>query len=361
MPALAFSALTLATLLGVAGLQVHYWPTFVPAIPPAFLWRISRVVWVVRLVVLSLAAIGVTSAPTTATFVWGAGCLVLAMLTGFFHPRRAIPPVSDPPHERADAETTLAAEAPIVTVEVDGQHAAWPLELIVPHHVVHDLVGARPVVATWCQSCRTAVVFDRLVDGRPLTFEPAGVWRRNMLLRDAETGSIWQQASGECVAGPLAGRGLGVLGGVLERFGPWQRENPAAAIAREPPRWTGLLPRRVVSFMLEHATRHALAPGRTAHDDRLPRAELVVGLVHRGVAYAWPFSTLVSAGTLTHALADGALVLEHDPLRDRVTAGWTSQGQRLPLRVERLFWAGWHEFHPETQLPKPPQFGGSDA
>jgi hypothetical protein len=41
-----------------------------------------------------------------------------------------------------------------------------------------------------------------------LTFHLAGISNQNFLMRDEQTGSFWQQVSGECVAGPLAGMKL---------------------------------------------------------------------------------------------------------------------------------------------------------
>ncbi len=350
MSTVSLAAFSLATALGVLGLQLHYWPTALPSLGPWFFVRLSSVRVMVQLGVLSLVALGLGTSRGVGSVLWACVGGLLALLTGFFHPKKALPAVTDPPHVAARDELDLAADATVVTVELDDAHAAWPLEVVLPHHLIHDEVNGRPVLVSWCQACRSANVFDRLVDGKALTFEVTSVWRRNMVVTDVETGSLWQQASGECVAGPLAGRSLTVLGGALERFGPWQQAHPAALVAREPTGWTGVLPRALVVRMLRGATRRAMVPGRTLTDRRLPGEAMVVGLVHRGVAWAWPLESVIAARRVEQPVEDGMLVVTFEPTRDLVEAVAVRGAERTRLRVERLFWAGWYEFHPDTRL-----------
>ncbi|MBL9099694.1 MAG: DUF3179 domain-containing protein [Myxococcales bacterium] len=51
-------------------------------------------------------------------------------------------------------------------------------------------------------------MWARTIDGQALKFHLAGIHNQNFLMRDEQTGSFWQQVSGECVAGPLRGERL---------------------------------------------------------------------------------------------------------------------------------------------------------
>ena len=46
-----------------------------------------------------------------------------------------------------------------------------------------------------------------------LTFQVFGVWHKNMVMRDHQTGTIWQHATGEAIDGLLKGCQLDVLNG----------------------------------------------------------------------------------------------------------------------------------------------------
>ena len=57
-------------------------------------------------------------------------------------------------------------------------------------------------------------MWDRAVDGRILRFHLGGVNNQNLLLVDEETGSWWQQITGECLFGPLKGKQLNISVGL---------------------------------------------------------------------------------------------------------------------------------------------------
>jgi hypothetical protein len=73
-------------------------------------------------------------------------------------------------------------------------------------------------------------VWERSIDGRPLTFHLAGINNQNFLMRDEETGSFWQQISGKAISGPMAGRQLELIHSDELTFGLWKQENPRGAV-----------------------------------------------------------------------------------------------------------------------------------
>jgi hypothetical protein len=62
---------------------------------------------------------------------------------------------------------------------------------------------------TWCSLCRTALAFDRDVDGRRLTFGVSGLLlHANQVLYDRESGSLWSQLGGRAISGRYRGTRL---------------------------------------------------------------------------------------------------------------------------------------------------------
>ena len=49
------------------------------------------------------------------------------------------------------------------------------------------------------------------MDGRRLSFRLTGINNQNFLMTDEQTGSWWQQVTGEAVHGPLKGRRLDLV------------------------------------------------------------------------------------------------------------------------------------------------------
>jgi hypothetical protein len=81
-------------------------------------------------------------------------------------------------------------------------------------------------------------VWESNVDGRTLNFQLAGINNQNFIMRDEETGSWWQQVTGECVLGPLKGRRLKMFDHDELTFATWKGERPGGRVLRPDPQIT---------------------------------------------------------------------------------------------------------------------------
>ncbi|MEZ5411791.1 MAG: DUF3179 domain-containing (seleno)protein [Acidimicrobiales bacterium] len=105
----------------------------------------------------------------------------------------------------------------VFEVDVGGATVVYPRRVIGPHELANDSVadgagGSLPFGVSYCSLCRTAVAFDRRVDGRELTFKTSGLLLdANKLMVDDQTESLWRQATGEAISGPLRGTRLDLL------------------------------------------------------------------------------------------------------------------------------------------------------
>jgi hypothetical protein len=240
-------------------------------------------------------------------------------------------------------------------------------------------------------------VYAATVNGRPRTFEVAGVWRRNMLMRDRETGSIWQQATGEAVAGPEKGGRLEPLGADQTTWAAWRAEHPHTKVAVDRPEdRRGLVYRLPYREIIDRFGRMRwVTPGLGGVDRRLPSREDVVGISLGGEARAYSLATL-RAHRLVHDEIGGIpLAMVHESGgdlvrvlrrqvgreavdlveegRDLVDVGggrrWDRRGAplagtsdalaRVPFTRER--WLAWSEFHPSSSIfaPRPRETNGA--
>jgi Protein of unknown function (DUF3179) len=83
----------------------------------------------------------------------------------------------------------------------------YPFEALMRQEVVNDKVEPLDVVIVIEPNSKQAVAFSRKVDGKTLTFQPVGAAKSKMLLmRDEQTGTLWERLSGRAVKGKLNGR-----------------------------------------------------------------------------------------------------------------------------------------------------------
>jgi Protein of unknown function (DUF3179) len=126
------------------------------------------------------------------------------------------------------------------------------------------------------------------IDGRRLRFHLTGINNQNFLMRDEQTGSWWQQVTGQAVFGPLKGRRLELVFCDEVSFGLWRREHPRGRVLRPQPG----VPWREFSkdWEADTAKLPIVVPVRTG--DRVAPRELVVGVQLRNAAKAYPFAAL---------------------------------------------------------------------
>ena len=94
------------------------------------------------------------------------------------------------------------------------------------HGSVDDQMPDGPIEVTWCNTCGTGAVFRAELNGRRLHFEYDSMTNANEVHRDVETGSRWQQSTGEAIDGPLKGRTLELYDFVLTTWKEWRTRYP---------------------------------------------------------------------------------------------------------------------------------------
>ncbi len=212
----------------------------------------------------------------------------------------------------AAADGWLTSKEPVLALEIAGDARAYPLQILLWHEIVNDIVGGRPVVVTYCPLCNSGLVFDRVVDAVMLDFGTSGrLYKSDLLMYDRQSHSLWAQMEGRAIVG--------------ERVGTRLRRVPANTIAYGD--WKAIFPRGKV---LSRETGHTRLYGRNpydaydrpdslpfllngAPDRRRPPKERVVGVVLGGAARAYPWPALEKQGVVHDTLGGQSLVIFYRP------------------------------------------------
>jgi len=226
-------------------------------------------------------------------------------------------------------------------------------------------------------------VWEATIDGRTLHFHLAGINNQNFIMRDEETGSWWQQVSGEAILGPLKGRKLTRVPMDEISFALWKRELARGRVLRPDPRFAKLYAKadwEAGIAKLPVATRIS--------DKRLDLRELVVGIVANGHAKAYrmidvqqqkpiidtvggvpivivadgqsvrafsrtvdskPVDLFARPDTASITLVDSATGSEWD-FAGRAIRGSRAGRQLQRIEVQRDYWFDWRAYHPDTAI-----------
>jgi len=150
-------------------------------------------------------------------------------------PRDGIPPIDNPNFEAVQYVLDLQPQSPIISLEINGDSRAYPLEVLTRHEIVNDVVGGVPVAVTYCPLCNSAVVYERTVDGEVLRFGVSGNLRNSdLIMWDDKTESWWQQLTGEGIVGDYNGYMLEMVSSQLISFEMFQQRYPNGQVLRGP-------------------------------------------------------------------------------------------------------------------------------
>jgi len=223
-------------------------------------------------------------------------------------PRDGIPAIDDPKSVSIDeAADWLAAREPVVALEVNGVARAYPLQIIIWHEIVNDMVAGTPVAVTFCPLCNSAVVFDRRHKGQTLEFGVSGLLRNSdLIMYDRQTESLWQQFTGEGIVGEAAGELLTWLPASIISFADFRQTYPdGQVLSRDTgyPRSYGNNPYAGYDNIDQSPFLFEDIP-----DDRLPPMARVVTVSLGDEDVAYPYAVLEKA-RVVHDQVDGEEVV----------------------------------------------------
>jgi Protein of unknown function (DUF3179) len=220
-----------------------------------------------------------------------------------YFPKERFPSLDAPVYVKA-AEADTPPDAWVLGVVVEGQARAYELNLLTRYEVVNDRIGERPVAIVWCPLANSGVAYDRRVGDRELRFEPSGVLMHgSIVIQDKETESFWPLLHEKSLYGPLEGRSLTRIPGVVKaRFADWVREHPDTLV------WSlygqeQLSPNPMMSYLASSSGYR----GTLAEDARLATKEPVFGFLRQGTPFAVAASDL--AGGRSFAVKGGSVFL----------------------------------------------------
>jgi len=146
-------------------------------------------------------------------------------------PKDGIPSIDEPRFVPAVEEKQIAADEPVIGLDINREARAYPIRILIWHEIVNDTVGGVPVAVTYCPLCNAAIVFDRRAAGQTLTFGTSGKLRRSdLVMYDRETESWWQQFMGDAIVGTLTGEKLRMIPSRLESFSLFKERNPSGQV-----------------------------------------------------------------------------------------------------------------------------------
>ncbi len=208
----------------------------------------------------------------------------------------AIPPIDQPVYGDASAGDWLAPDDLVLGYVSAGQAYAYPFKNLNYHEIVNDDLGGVPVLISYCPLCRSAIVYDRRVDGDVLSFgNTSALYESDLVMVDRTTGSYWWQVAGTAIVGPLTDAALEPLPSVVATWTDWASLHPETLVLTRATGFSRPYERDAFAGYADiiDSGRFPFPVGEAARDARLRPSALVVGVVINEVARAYPVENLI--------------------------------------------------------------------
>ncbi len=243
-------------------------------------------------------------------------------------PKDGIPAIDHPRFVTvAQARKWLKSAEPVIVLRLRGVARAYPIQILMFHEIVNDVVGGMPVAVTFCPLCNAAIAFDRTVDGRVLDFGTTGKLRNSdLVMYDRQTESWWQQFTGRGIVGHYAGKALEALPSAMVSFEDFASASPRGQVLSRETGFVRPYGRNPYAGYDRADQSPFLFTGKP--DGRLPPMERVLAITGRGRDRIYPL-TLLEKHPVTEQELDGV------PYAVFAKAGMSSPLDRAEIELGR--------------------------
>lgn len=193
-------------------------------------------------------------------------------------PQDGIPSIDNPKFQSVqEADKILEDSEFVLGLNINGDIRAYPLQILVWHEIVNDVVGDQPVAVTYCPLCFTNQVFSRtLSDDSTVEFGTSGkLYNSNLVMYDRKSNSLWSQGLGEGIVGEYAGTRLEKIPFDIAYWKEWKKLYPESKVLS---RDTGSVRPYGADPYGDYYTNDVILFPVANDDKRLGLKEIIIGL-----------------------------------------------------------------------------------
>jgi hypothetical protein len=281
----------------------------------------------------------------------------------------------------------------VLGVGRNGEFCAYPVRMMAYHRIVNDHLGGPPILVYYDPTSALGAVYDPVVDSKELTFDIAGDSFGVPMVKDRQTGSLWNAVTGEAVQGQNLGRKLKRITCWMTTWSAWQKAHADSWVLKEEGSQSMHYVQRATQATCAVPMLH---PG-SKNDSRLPVDALVLGISTDKATDAATVESIVKAGAINIQIGGKPSLLIGDssgaaavyevpetargdlqdkahktkPLRfmrtkggairdDQTHSEWSIEGRAIsgpmkgtslvPMDFVRARWYAWSAAHPGTSV-----------
>jgi len=224
-------------------------------------------------------------------------------------PKDGIPSIDDPVFiDVASANDWLEDVEPVIALKMGDDVRAYPLQILMYHEIVNDVVDGKPVSVTFCPLCNASIVFDRTVDKAVLDFGTTGRLRNSdLVMYDRQSESWWQQFNGVGLIGKYNGVKLTQIKSQIVGYADFAEAYPDGKVLSRDTGYNRFYGQNPYTGYDDINNNPFLYFGKK--DDRLPAMERVLSIGSKGQTQLVPVTPLKDTPVMNIMVDDEAVAV----------------------------------------------------
>jgi hypothetical protein len=261
-------------------------------------------------------------------------------------PKDGIPSIDEPVYVSVEkADEWIEDNELILAIIYKGVKRVYPLQILVWHEIVNDVIADDPILITYCPLCGSGIAYERKINGEEVEFGTSGkLYNSNLVMYDRKTDTYWSQIDGLAIVGELTGMKLKAVSIDTTVWRDWKKAHPDSEVLSQDTGYLRNYGRDPYGNYYEDS--FLLFPVEN-EDDRIHAKTVIFGIEVNGVYKAYMEEDLKSLKEIEDTVGGVKIKVERD---DAGIVKITNLDTNKEIVKERDFWFAWYAFHPDTEL-----------
>lgn len=264
-------------------------------------------------------------------------------------PKDGIPSIDNPKFVSvSDADEWIQDDELVLAITYKGEKRVYPLQIMVWHEIVNDVIAGDPILITYCPLCGSGIAYERKIDGNPVEFGVSGkLYNSNLVMYDRKTDTYWTQIDGNAIVGQLTGQKLTSISIDTVVWRDWKENNADSMVLSQDTGFIRLYGNDPYGNYYENS--FLFFPVENT-DNRIPAKTVVFGIEVNGIYKAYRQDDVKEAKVIEDSVGGVDVIISID---DSGVVTITNKKTGEKIVKERDFWFAWYAFHPDTTLYLP--------
>ena len=261
-------------------------------------------------------------------------------------PRDGIPSIDNPKFVSVEeADQWIQDNELALAIIYKGVKRVYPLQILVWHEIVNDVIAGDPILITYCPLCGSGIAYERILDGKEVEFGTSGkLYNSNLVMYDRRTESYWTQIEGLSILGEKTGIRLTPISIDTVVWREWKAAHPDSEVLSQS---TGFVrPYGRDPYGSYYEDSFLFFPVEN-EDRRVHPKTIIFGIEVDGAFKAYREDDLKEVGVIEDSVNGVNVRVERD---NAGIVKITNVDTGEEIIKERDMWFAWYAFHPDTVL-----------